>query len=39
MQTLVSFLLILFLIAAFLRVDFFFTILYLFCGVYLLSRM
>jgi uncharacterized protein (DUF58 family) len=38
MQTLISFLVLLFLIAAFLRVDFFFTILYLFCGVYLLSR-
>lgn len=39
MRKLVPFLLILFVIAAFLRVDFFFTILYLFFGVYLLSRL
>ena len=39
MRRFVPFLLILFAIAAFLRVDFFFTILYLFFGVYLLSRL
>lgn len=39
MRNLVPFLLGLFLIAAFLRVDFFFTVLYLFFGVYLLSRL
>jgi uncharacterized protein (DUF58 family) len=38
MRTFVPFLLILFLIAAFLRVDFFFTIAYLFFAVYLISR-
>jgi len=39
MHRFVPFLLILFAIAAFLRVDFFFTIVYLFFGVYLLSRL
>jgi uncharacterized protein (DUF58 family) len=39
MRKLVPFLLILFAIAALLRVDFFFTILYLLFGVYLLSRL
>jgi uncharacterized protein (DUF58 family) len=39
MRRFVPFLLILFAIAAFLRVDFFFTIVYLFFGVYLLSRL
>jgi uncharacterized protein (DUF58 family) len=38
MKNFVPFLLILFVIAAFLRVDFFFTIVYLFFAVYLLSR-
>jgi len=38
MRNFVPFLLILFIIAAFLRVDFFFTIVYLFFAVYLLSR-
>jgi uncharacterized protein (DUF58 family) len=38
MRNFVPFLLILFVIAAFLRVDFFFTIVYLFFAVYLLSR-
>jgi uncharacterized protein (DUF58 family) len=39
MRRFIPFLLILFAIAAFLRVDFFFTIVYLFFGVYLLSRL
>jgi uncharacterized protein (DUF58 family) len=39
MHRFVPFLLTLFVIAAFLRVDFFFTIVYLFFGVYLLSRL
>ena len=39
MRRFVPFLLTLFVIAAFLRVDFFFTIVYLFFGVYLLSRL
>jgi uncharacterized protein (DUF58 family) len=39
MRNFVLFLLILFAIAAFLRVDFFFTIVYLFFAVYLLSRL
>jgi uncharacterized protein (DUF58 family) len=39
MRSFVPFLLILFVIAAFLRVDFFFTIVYLFFAVYLLSRL
>jgi uncharacterized protein (DUF58 family) len=39
MRRFVPFLLVLFAIAAFLRVDFFFTIVYLFFGVYLLSRL
>jgi uncharacterized protein (DUF58 family) len=39
MRNFVPFLLILFTIAAFLRVDFFFTIVYLFFAVYLLSRL
>jgi len=39
MRNFVPFLLILFAIAAFLRVDFFFTIVYLFFAVYLLSRL
>lgn len=39
MRRFVPFLLILFAIAALLRVDFFFTIVYLFFGVYLLSRL
>jgi uncharacterized protein (DUF58 family) len=39
MRNFVPFLLILFIIAAFLRVDFFFTIVYLFFAVYLLSRL
>ena len=39
MRNFVPFLLILFLIAAILRVDFFFTIVYLFSAVYLLSRL
>jgi uncharacterized protein (DUF58 family) len=39
MKDFVPFLLILFAIAAFLRVDFFFTIVYLFFAVYLLSRL
>ncbi len=38
MRSFVPFLLILFVIAAFLRVDFFFTIVYLFFAVYLLAR-
>ena len=38
MRGFVLFLLVLFAIAALLRVDFFFTIVYLFCAVYLLSR-
>jgi len=38
MGNFVPFLLILFVIAAFLRVDFFFTIVYLLCAVYMLSR-
>jgi uncharacterized protein (DUF58 family) len=39
MRRFVPFLLVLFAISALLRVDFFFTILYLFFGVYLLSRL
>lgn len=39
MRQIVPFLLVLFAIAAFLRVDFFFTIVYLFFAVYLLSRL
>ena len=39
MKNFVPFLLILFVIAAFLRVDFFFTIVYLFFAVYLMSRL
>jgi uncharacterized protein (DUF58 family) len=39
MRNIVLFLLILFVIAAFLRVDFFFTVVYLFFVVYLLSRL
>ena len=39
MRDFVPFLLLLFIIAAFLRVDFFFTIAYLFFAVYLLSRL
>ncbi len=39
MRNFVPFLLILFIIAALLRVDFFFTIAYLFFAVYLLSRL
>ena len=39
MRNLVPFLLVLFLIAAFLRVDFFFTVAYLLFAVYLLSRL
>lgn len=39
MQRFVPFLLVLFVIAAILRVDFFFTIVYLFFAVYLLSRL
>jgi uncharacterized protein (DUF58 family) len=39
MRNLVPFLLILFIIAAFLRIDFFFTIVYLLFAVYLLSRL
>jgi uncharacterized protein (DUF58 family) len=38
MRNFVPFLLVLFVVAAFLRVDFFFTIVYLFSAVYLLSR-
>jgi uncharacterized protein (DUF58 family) len=39
MGNFILFLLVLFVLAALLRIDFFFTILYLFVGVYLLSRM
>ena len=39
MKNFVPFLLIMFIIAALLRVDFFFTIVYLFFAVYLLSRL
>lgn len=39
MGSFILFLLVLFILAALLRIDFFFTILYLFVGVYLLSRM
>ena len=39
MQRLLLFLLLVFLIAAVLRVDFYFTIAYLFFGVYLLARL
>ena len=38
MGNFIVFIIILFILAALLRIDFFFTILYLFVGVYIISR-